>query len=159
MRALIVILAALSSAVPAIAAAPLTKADRNQVARLPARFTDGWLHDSRAEVMGLFAPEAIFIPHDGVKPHVGKRAITEFWFPATGAGGKVTAFVMTAEGVSGEGDQALVWGKSDLDWQDKTTAYHWPGYYLMSARRRHGKWLVTHLMSSDEQPTSTPINP
>jgi len=139
------------------AAAPFTKADRAQVARIHAQFTAGWRHSSRSEVMNLFAPEAVFIPHDGVKPHIGKAAIEQFWFPKAGTAGTVTDFVMTAEGVSGDNDHAIVWGKSDLHWQNNTTAFHWPGYYLMSVQRKRGKWLVTHLMSSDEQPTSKPL--
>ena len=151
------LLAALLAVAPAAEAAPLTKSDRAALARIPATFTAGWVHNSRSEVMGIFAPDAVFIPHDGVRPHIGRKAIEHFWFPATGTAGTVTAFVMTADGVSGDGSHAIVWGKSDLHWQDDKTAYHWPGYYLMSAERRHGKWLVTHLMSSDEQPTSKPI--
>ena len=156
MRGVMLLGVMLGAATPA-AAAPLTKSDRAAVVRIPARFTAGWLHNSRSEVMGVFAPEAVFIPHDGVRPHVGRKAIEQFWLPSTGAAGTVTTFTMTTEGVSGDGDHAIVWGKSDLHWQDDKTAYHWPGYYLMSAERRHGKWLVTHLMSSDAQATCKPI--
>jgi hypothetical protein len=69
----------------------------------------------------------------------------------------VTAFTKTVEGLSGDSRHAVIWGKSDLHWQDHKTAYHWPGYYLMAAERRGKKWLITHLMSSDEQPTSQPV--
>ena len=140
-----------------LTAAPFTLADRDAVARIPGKLTSGWVHASRSEVMRLFAPDAVFIPHDGVRPHIGKAAIEQFWFPKGAAAGKVTRFLMSADGVSGEGDQAVVWGKSDLHWQNDKAAYHWPGYYLISARRKHGKWLVTHLMSSDEQPTKEPL--
>lgn len=157
MRNLIVLAAILLSACHASGTAPMSSADRSAVGALPSRLTAGWLHNDSQEVMGLFAPEAVFIPHDGVVPHVGKAAINDFWFPATGAAGKVTAFTMTTEGLTGDSETAIVWGKSDLHWQDDKTAYHWPGYYLIAAERRNGKWLVTHLMSSDEQPTSHPV--
>jgi uncharacterized protein (TIGR02246 family) len=138
-------------------AAPLTKSDRVELTSLPAKFTGGWLHSSRIEVMRLFASDAVFIPHDGVKPHIGKAAIEQFWFPVTGSAGKVTAFTKTVDGLSGDDRNAIIWGKSDLHWQDDKTAYHWPGYYLMAVERRSGKWLITHLMSSDEQPTNQPV--
>jgi uncharacterized protein (TIGR02246 family) len=138
-------------------AQPFTQADRAEVRKLPQRYTRGWLNNSRSQVMSLFAPDAVFIPHDGVRPHRGKQAIDQFWFPNGRTAGIVTSFTMTVEGASGASDHAIVWGRSDLHWQDKTTAYHWPGYYLMAAERRHGAWLVTHLMSSDEQPTSKPV--
>jgi hypothetical protein len=109
--------------------------------------------------MSPFTPDAVFIPHDGVKPHIGRAAIDRFWFPPAGTAGTVPAFTMTVEGVSGDTRHAIVWGKSDLHWQDKANAYHWPGFYLMAAERRNRKWLVTHLMSSDEQPTKTPLAP
>ena len=140
-----------------LTAAPFTKTDRVTVAGIPARFTAGWMHNSRDEVMNLFTPDAVFIPHDGVKPHIGRAAIEQFWFPPAGPAGKVTAFTMTAEGVSGDADHAIVWGKSDLHWQNEQTAYHWPGYYLMSVQRKGRKWRVTYLVSSDEQPTSRPL--
>jgi uncharacterized protein (TIGR02246 family) len=142
-----------------VCAAPLTKADRAELAALPARFTAGWLRNSHEQVMHPFAPEAVFIPHDGVKPHMGRAAIDQFWFPSARTVGSVTAFKMTVERVSGDARHAIVWGKSDLHWQDKANAYHWPGYYLMAAERRSGKWLVTHLMSSDEQPTKKSLTP
>jgi uncharacterized protein (TIGR02246 family) len=157
MRALF-LLAALFLIPAAASAAPLTKSDRAELAGLSRKFTAGWLHNSREEVMSLFARDAVFIPHDGVKPHIGKAAIQQFWFPPTGAAGAVTAFNKSVESISGEGGHAILWGKSELRWQDKTTAYHWLGYYLMAVERRKGRWLITHLMSSDEQPTKTALN-
>jgi uncharacterized protein (TIGR02246 family) len=139
-----------------VIAAPLSKTDRAEIAQIPSKFTAGWLHNSRREVMKLFAADAVFIPHDGVRPRVGKVAIQQFWFPKAAAG-TVTKFVMTAEGLSGNRGHAILWGKSDLYWQDGKAAYHWPGFYLVSVERRQGRWLVTHLMSSDEQPTSQPL--
>jgi len=158
MRNVVVVFAALIvTACHEPVAAPLSKSDRAAVTDLPRRFTSGWLHNSSKEVMALFAPEAVFIPHDGVSPHVGRQAIEDFWFPSKGPAGTVTAFTMTIDGVSGDTHRAIIWGKSDLHWQDAKTAYRWPGYYLMSAERRQGHWLVTHLMSSDQQPTIKPI--
>jgi hypothetical protein len=46
--------------------APLTKSDRAELTSLSAKFTGGWRHNSRDEVMSLFAADAVFIPHDGV---------------------------------------------------------------------------------------------
>jgi uncharacterized protein (TIGR02246 family) len=156
MRALFILLAFLLIPAPALAG-QLTKSDRTVLAELPAKFTAGWLHNSRDEVMRLFAPDAVFIPHDGVKPHIGKAAIEQFWFPRTGSAGAVTDFKKTVEGLAGDSEHAILWGKSDLHWQDNSKAYHWLGYYLMALERRKTKWLVTYLMSSDEQPTTTPL--
>ena len=80
MRALLFV-AAIGLAAAPVMAEPLTKSDRAQLTSLPVRFAAGWLHNSRSEVMSLFTPDAVFIPHDGVKPHVGKAAIEAFWFP------------------------------------------------------------------------------
>ncbi|MEO5613194.1 MAG: SgcJ/EcaC family oxidoreductase [Sphingomicrobium sp.] len=138
-------------------AQPFSKSGRAEIQRLPQRLTQGWLNNNHHQVMALFAPEAVFIPHDGVHPRRGWAALKQFWFPSTGSAGTVTAFTMTVEGLSGDSGHAIVWGKSDLHWQDTKTAYHWPGYYLLAAEHRRGKWLITHLMSSDEQPTSQPV--
>jgi len=110
----IMIAAALILAGTGASAQPLTATDRGQIQRLPQRFTQGWLKNSRAQVMSLFAPEAVFLPHDGLRPYRGKPAINQFWFPTTGAAGTVTAFTMTVDNLSGESDHAIIWGKSDL---------------------------------------------
>ncbi|WP_309660628.1 nuclear transport factor 2 family protein [Sphingomonas sp.] len=157
MRRLIVIAVAMVMSASLADARSLSASDKAAIGKLPQRLTHGWLRNDRNQVMGIFAPEATFIPHDGVRPRRGWTAMQQFWFPAKGTAGTVTAFTMTADGVSGDDHHAIVWGKSDLHWQDQKTAYHWPGYYLMAARRSHGKWLVTHLMSSDEQPTSQAV--
>jgi len=138
-------------------ARPLSASDRVEIRSIPRRFTTDWERNDKREILRLFAPDAVFIPHDGVRPHRGRRAISQFWFPAHGPAGTVTSFTMTVEGVSGSSERAIVWGKSNLQWQDKTTAYRWPGYYLMGVTRDHGRWLITHLMSSDEQPTKSAL--
>ena len=74
MRALFLLSALALISAPANSA-PLTKSDRSELTSLSAKFTGGWMHNSRDEVMSLFAADAVFIPHDGVKPHVGKAAI------------------------------------------------------------------------------------
>ena len=157
MRSLILIAAAAVASASAASAKPLSPPERAAVEALPRQLTEGWLRNDREKVMGLFAPQAVFIPHDGVAPKIGWQALDRFWFPSTGAAGTVTAFKMTVENVAGESGHAVIWGRSDLHWQDKTTAYHWPGYYLIAAERRGKTWLITHLMSSDEQPATQPV--
>lgn len=136
----------------------LSKADRLLVHNLPERFTSGWTRSNPKQVMELFSRNAIFIPHDGVRPKVGWNAINKFWFANKGAAGTVTAFRMTVDGLSATSDHAILWGKSDLHWQDKATAYHWLGFYLMAVERTHGRWRISHLMSSDEQPTKSSLS-
>ena len=136
---------------------PISAADHKALRALSDRFVAGWLANDRRAVMGDIAPEAVFIPHDGVKPKVGYKAIDAFWFPNGKAVGKVAAFKHNISAIDGSGDRAVFYGRSDLTWQDNKQRYHWIGNFLFSARKERGRWLVTHMMSSDEPPVVTDV--
>jgi ketosteroid isomerase-like protein len=138
-------------------AAPLSAADLATLRQLTQRYVDGWLHNDRSQVMGLLSQDAVFIPHDGVQPHIGYAKIDEFWFPGGKPAGGVTAFAMPITDISGADDHATIYGRSDLLWHNQTQRYRWVGSYLIVARRDAHGWRFTHLMSSDEQPTVEPI--
>ena len=138
------------------ASAPAAPLSRNDVATLRAmseRYVKGWLDNDRRAVMGVLAKDAVFIPHDGVKPHVGYKAIDDFWFPNGKAVGVVPAYTQTISGISGADNHATMYGRFDLTWQNDTKRYTWIGNFLIVARRQNGHWTFTHMMASDQDPT------
>lgn len=160
MRLLPLLLAALAAlaATPA-PAAPLSEEDVRALNRLQQSYVEGWLRNDREAVMGVMAPEAVFIPHDGVMPHIGRDAIAEFWFPGGTAVGRVPAYDQQVTAIGGDGDHATIYGRFDLHYESSTHHYRWLGNFLIVARKSEGRWLVTHMMASDADPTVTPLSP
>jgi uncharacterized protein (TIGR02246 family) len=151
MRALL--LGLLTVALPCSAfAAPFTKADDATLRAMSAKYVEGWLKNDRQAVMSVMAKDSVFIPHDGVKPRVGYDAIDAFWFPGGKAVGTVPAFTMAITDIKGADDHATLYGRSDLTYEASGQRYNWIGSFLIVARREGGRWLFTHMMSSDEQP-------
>lgn len=132
--------------------APLSSADEAALRALSDGYVKAWVANDRDGVMGVMAPEAVFIPHDGVQPRVGASKIDEFWFPNGKAVGVVPAYTQTVTAISGDHSRATMYGRFDLTWQNATQRYNWLGNWLIVARKDNGRWLVTHMMASDADP-------
>jgi uncharacterized protein (TIGR02246 family) len=133
----------------------LSVTDETALRDLSNGYVQAWLKNDQAGVMGVMAPEAVFIPHDGVPPHIGYQAIDTFWFPGGKAVGVVPAYRQTVTAVSGTANRATLYGRFDLTWQDDKQRYNWIGNFLINARKDRDRWLVTHMMASDEDPKIT----
>ena len=136
---------------------PLSGSDEAALRALSNRYVAGWIANDREAVMGVMAPEAVFIPHDGVQPRTGYGQIDAFWFPGGKAAGTVPAYTQTITAISGSDDRATIHGRFDLTWQNSGKRYNWLGNFLIVTRKDKGRWLVTHMMASDADPTITDI--
>jgi len=58
----------------------LSASDIEQIREINKNYTEGWIENDSAKVLGLYTNSAIIIP-SGLLPLNGKKAITEFWFP------------------------------------------------------------------------------
>jgi uncharacterized protein (TIGR02246 family) len=134
-------------------AAPLSSADEAALRALSDSYVRAWINNDRTGVMGVMAPEAVFIPHDGVQPHIGRARIDEFWFPQGSPIGTVPAYTQAITSISGDGGHATMYGRFDLSWQNSTKRYNWTGNWLIVARKDQGRWLITHMMANDADPT------
>jgi ketosteroid isomerase-like protein len=141
-----------------VAARPLSAEDVTRLRAMSDLYVAGWLRNDRIAVMSVMSPDVVFIPHDGVQPRIGYDRLDSFWFPNGRAAGTVVAFTQTISNISGEGNHALIYGRSDLTWQNTAQRYHWIGNFLIVARRAGGRWLFTHMMASDEAPTIQQIS-
>ena len=156
MRYLSWMLIALFVGAPAQAALP--PEDEAALRALANRYVAGWVANDRDAVMGVMAPEAVFIPHDGVPPRIGYQAIDAFWFPEGKAVGVVPAYTQTVTAVDGGGGRATLYGRFDLTWQNEKQRFNWIGNFLIAARKdQNDRWLVTHMMASDEDPVVTDL--
>jgi len=117
-------------------------------------YRNAWLANDVEGVLGSFTQDAVLMPHHGVEPVEGMKAIREFWFPGTAAKTTILKFVRSVDEVGGEGGFAHMRGHSEVAWrvEDKGTAEEWRthGTYLAILKKQgNGKWLITHLIWDD----------
>ncbi len=58
----------------------LSAKDIEQIREINRNYTQGWIENDSAKVLGLYADSATIIP-SGLLPLNGKKAISDFWFP------------------------------------------------------------------------------
>ena len=140
-------------------AAPLSSADEGALRMLTEQYAKAWVANDRAGVMGPWARDGVFIPHDGVQPRIGYDKLDAFWFPNGKAVGTVPAYTQTITAISGDDRFATLYGRFDLTWQNDSKRYNWIGNWLIVARKDQGRWQVTHMMASDADPAVTDLKP
>ncbi len=63
-----------------IESSSLSVKDIEQIREINRNYTEGWIENDSAKVLGLYMDSATIIP-SGLLPLKGKKAISEFWFP------------------------------------------------------------------------------
>lgn len=112
-----------------------------------------WLANDASAVLGVFAPDAVLLPHHGLNPVLGVDAIRQFWFapgPPTG----ITLLELEYEEIAAEGDRGLVRGRSRVEWTVRrgSELERWAnaGTFLTLLRRGpDGVWRITHHVWDD----------
>jgi uncharacterized protein (TIGR02246 family) len=128
---------------------------RAEIEALVERYRSGWLGKERETVvMALFGRDATILPHHGVRPRQGEKAIRAFWFAAPATSFTINELKMRPLDVSGCGDLAYAWGEQSLDWTNHTGTgdrrFTNEGTFLMVARRHQARhWLIERLMWDD----------
>lgn len=94
------------------------------------------------------------MPHHGLEPIVGMKAITDFWFPRTGAKTTILKFNRTINEIHISGALAYARGHSEVAWklEDNGTTEEWQthGTYIAILRKQtDGSWLISCLMWDD----------
>lgn len=132
--------------------------DRAALIALDQAYAENWARNDGDAVMGLFAEDAVIIPHDGDDPHVGTAAIREFWFPEGAPPVLVTTFEHRVTEASISNGQGVAWGRFSLAFDYEAQRYAYDGNFLLTARKREdGTWEITHLTWNDPPPTLTPV--
>jgi uncharacterized protein (TIGR02246 family) len=134
--------------------ATLAPGDAAAIRGLMEHFRTAWLANDADGVRASFTEDAVLMPHHGLEPVVGMKAINEFWFPVTTAKTTITKFVQTIDEAGGEGRMAFVRGHSEVAWtvEDQGKTEKWRthgGYVALFKKQANGKWLITHLMWED----------
>ena len=132
----------------------LSRTDRTAIQSLLEQYRTAWLSGDADAVCRTFTNDAVLMPHHGVPPVVGMRAIKEFWWPASTAKITITHFTQTIDEVGGGGTIAFVRGRSEVGWriEDHKVTENWrtAGNFMAVLRKQSdGKWLMSHLIWDD----------
>ena len=116
-------------------------------------YVEAWLAQDPEAVMATLSEDAVLVPHHGVPPVVGAAAIREFWFPPQSPPTTVTRMVNEITEVLGDGDLAVVWGRSELEFVYDGTTYRNQGNYLnVLTRGEDGGWRIARRIWNDPLP-------
>ena len=130
--------------------AGLSAEDVAAVSQANQAYVDAWLANDPERVMGTLSDDAVLIPHHGVDPVIGSRAIREFWFPPDSPPTEVSHMVNTITEILGSGDLAVVWGRSELEFTYDGATYKNEGNYLAVLKRGDdGRWRIARRIWND----------
>src|SRR5262245_28242395 len=145
----LVIGAALAASAPNTPAAgpELSAGDQTRIRAVSDSYCAGWLGKTPEQsVMRLFDKNAVLLPHHGVEPLVGEKAIRAFWFPKDAPPTTVTKLTQSIDEIGGSGDLAFLRGLSSVSWISgmgpDAKAVSLAGTFLTLLRRQpDGSWL------------------
>jgi uncharacterized protein (TIGR02246 family) len=145
--------AAIKPAQSSAALAP-SQRDADSVRAVMENYRTAWLANNPDKVRSVFSADAVIMPHHGVTPAAGTKAIDDFWFPPGTAKTMILKYVRPIDEVDGDSALAYVRGRSEIAWrvEDKGTIEEWQtsGTYLTILKKQaDGKWLISRMMWDD----------
>lgn len=132
-----------------------SETDRLEVEKLDQDYAAAWASaDAEKNVMELFVPDAIMMPHHGDEPVKGHKAIREFFWPAGSGPTQILEFTRTAIDIGGSGDLGYAAGRFRLQFafeqKGEMHTYRNEGNYLLLAeRQKQGTWQIKRLIWND----------
>jgi uncharacterized protein (TIGR02246 family) len=117
-------------------------------------YRTSWLKNDPDGVRACFTQDAVLMPHHGLEPIVGMKAINDFWFPPTNTRTTILSFARTTDEIEINGTRAYARGRSEVAWrvEDKGTSVDWRtagNYMTILKKQADGKWLISHLIWDD----------
>jgi uncharacterized protein (TIGR02246 family) len=136
------------------AISPPTPDDAALIRAVLERYRSSWLANDPNGVRSCFAEDAVLLPHHGVNPVVGMKAITDFWFAPSNAKTTVLKFERTVDEIGGDGSISYARGRSEVVWriEDKGTTQEWRthgSYMAILKKQADGSWLISHMVWDD----------
>jgi uncharacterized protein (TIGR02246 family) len=100
--------------------------------------------------MRTFTDDAVLIPHHGLAPVAGGKAIRAWWWPANAPKTTIEKFEMTHVEIGGSCATAFARGTQALEWTTGTKRASNRGNHLTLLRKdARGQWRITHQMWGD----------
>ena len=150
MRTAITIFLALAASAVAAPKTDFTDSDRKAVIQVMDEYVNAWLAGDEERVMRVMSDDAVLIPHHGLQPVAGAKAIRAWWWPPDSPATTINKFTMQHAEIGGSGSIAYVRGTQELEWTTGTKTQRNRGNHLTLLRRgRDGRWRITHQMWGD----------
>lgn len=130
----------------------LTADDRKAIEAVLDEYVAVWLAGDADRVMRTLTPDAVLIPHHGLAPVSGEKAIRAWWWPPDAPVTTIDRFEMTHVEIGGSGSFAFARGTQALEWTtgDKRSSNR--GNHLTLLRKGpDGRWRITHQMWGDPE--------
>src|SRR5579862_9810228 len=80
-------------------------------------YRTSWLSNDPDGVRSCFTADAVLMPHQGLEPIVGMKAINEFWFAPTTSKITVLKYNRTIDEIEISALMAYARGHSELEWR------------------------------------------
>jgi uncharacterized protein (TIGR02246 family) len=133
-----------------LAAQPLAPPDRAAVEAVLDEYVAAWLAGDANRVMRTLTADATLIPHHGLPPVSGEKAIRAWWWPAGAPVTTIDRFEMTHVEIGGSGTVAFARGTQALEWTTGSKRASNRGNHLTLLRKdADGRWRITHQMWGD----------
>jgi ketosteroid isomerase-like protein len=131
----------------------LSAEDIEQIREINRRYTQGWLEGDSSKVLGLYTNSATIIP-SGLLPILGKKAITDFWFPNDNSTTVIHYYDLEILDIIGTGNLAysyehgkwsLTYEKDEFRLDRKAESYAVTIY----VKAESGEWKITKRIWTD----------
>ncbi len=139
---------------PGEGALQLSPQEAERVVAACEAFRQAWLANDAEAVMATLTPEAVIVPHHGVPPQAGARAIRDFWWPAGGPPSAVLDFTQTVDETGGSGELAYARGRFHVRYRYEdaggtVTVANDGNYLQLLQRQADGGWRICHRIWND----------
>jgi uncharacterized protein (TIGR02246 family) len=95
----------------------LSDADKSDILAINEKYRINWLKNDSSNVINLFTDDGAIIPPNNKGDIIrSKNKIGKYWFPLKDTIYKITAFEMTNQSVTGDGNEGVLEGVSKVGW-------------------------------------------
>lgn len=155
MRTIVVAWLAAAFALPAVAApCELTARDRAEIKAVIERYRASWLAGDEPGVMATFTESPVAAPPNMGQPLLGRKALTDFWWPAGGTPTTITRLDITVEDMQGDCRFAWARGQDSVEWvaqgSDPSKPRGNSGTYVNVMQRSSSGWKIAVHMWNDD---------
>lgn len=131
-----------------------TPGDIQAIAGQIEAYRKAWLDGDPKRVLAMFTEDAVFLPHHGLEPVVGREALRAFWWPPGAGVTTIVRFDLETSAIEGTSDLIYAWGRQRLEWTTKddkgVTRSRTQGNHLTVFRRTAEGWKIALQMGDDE---------
>ena len=132
-------------------ACELSQQDTTAVAAVGDEYVSAWLANDQERVAAVLTEDVVMIPHHGVQPKTGKKAVMDWWFPEGKNPAPVQQYSITRTRIEGCGQMAVSYGRLELlqfEYQGKTFTTR-DGNYMAIFQKQGDHWKMAYRIWND----------